>query len=60
MTNKKSIVSKLLLGLVLLTLISCCFLGSTFARYTSGGSGSASTGIANWSIDITGGGCRIR
>ena len=35
---------------VLLTLISCCFLGSTFARYTSGGSGTATLTVAKWEI----------
>lgn len=56
MTQRKSIGAKLFIALIALTLISCCFLGSTFARYTSGGSGSASTGVAKWSIDVTGGG----
>lgn len=56
MTKKKNIASKLVLVLFVLTLISCCLLGSTFARYVSGGSGSASISIAKWDIDITGGG----
>lgn len=56
MTKKKNIASKLVLVLFVLTLISCCLLGSTFARYVSGGTGSASIGIAKWKIDITGGG----
>ena len=56
MTKKKNIASKLVLVLFVLTLISCCLLGSTFARYVSGGTGSASVGIAKWKIDITGGG----
>lgn len=56
MTQRKSIGAKLFIALIALTLISCCFLGSTFARYTSGGNGSASTGVAKWSIDVTGGG----
>lgn len=50
MTKKKSIVSKLLLLVLLLTLVSCCFLGSTFARYTSGGKGSATVSVAKWEI----------
>ncbi len=53
MTKKKGIVSKLLLLVVLLTLISCCFLGSTFARYTSSGSGTASMTVAKWDIKST-------
>ena len=52
MTKKKNIASKLVLVLFVLTLISCCLLGSTFARYVSSGSGSASIGIAKW--DVTG------
>ena len=56
MTQRKSIGAKLFIALIALTLISCCFLGSTFARYTSGGKGSASTGVAAWSINVTGGG----
>ena len=51
MTKKKGIASKLFLVLVALTLLSCCFLGTTFARYTSGGTGSATTGVALWKID---------
>ena len=50
MTKKKSIVSKLLLLVLLLTLVSCCFLGSTFARYTSRGTGSATVSVAKWEI----------
>lgn len=53
MTKKKGIASKLFLVLVALTLLSCCFLGTTFARYTSGGTGSATTGVALWKIDVT-------
>lgn len=53
MTKKKNIASKLVLVLFVLTLISCCLLGSTFARYVSGGTGSASVGIAKWDVDFT-------
>lgn len=52
MTKRKSIVSKVLLAIVALTLISCCFLGSTFARYTSGGKGSAGTSVALWDVTL--------
>lgn len=55
MTKRKNVVSKMLLLVVILTLISCCFLGSTFARYTSDGSGSATLNVAKWAIDIKGG-----
>lgn len=50
MTKKKNIASKLVLVLFVLTLISCCLLGSTFAMYVSSGSGSASIGIAKWDV----------
>ncbi len=53
MTNKKKIVSRILLVIVALTLISFCFIGTTLARYTSENSGSASTGVAKWDITIT-------
>lgn len=52
MTKKKSIATKLLIALAALTLISCCFLGSTFARYTSSGSGTATTGVAKWDVSL--------
>lgn len=54
MTKKKRVVSKLTLLVVLLTLISCCFLGSTFARYTTSGTGSAKVEVAEWNLSITG------
>ena len=50
MTKKKGIASKLFIGLTGLTLLSCCFLGTTFARYTSGGSGTAEVGVALWDV----------
>lgn len=50
MTKKKNIASKLVLVLFVLTLISCCLLGSTFARYVSSGTGSASIDIAKWDV----------
>ena len=40
--------------LVVLTLISGCFVGTTLARYASQGSGSATTSVANWRVSITG------
>lgn len=52
MTQKKSIASKLLLAAIALTLISFCFLGSTFARYTSGDEGSASLNVAKWDVSM--------
>lgn len=47
-TEKKRISSKIFVALAALTLVSCCFLGTTFARYTTGTtSGSAGADIAD-------------
>lgn len=55
MKEKKKSVSRVIvraaLILLLLTLISGCFLGSTFARYVSKGDDSFSAGIAKWEIE---------
>lgn len=56
MTKRKNVVSKMLLLVLILTLISCCFLGSTFARYTSSGEGSGTLQVAKWDVSITGNG----
>lgn len=53
MTKKRGIFSKLFFSVVMLTLISCCFLGSTFARYTSGRSGTATIQVAKWDVKNT-------
>lgn len=50
MANKKKVVSKVLFLIVVLTLISFCFLGSTFARYVSDGNGTATLGVAKWDV----------
>ena len=52
MTKRKSVVSKLLLLVALMTIVSCCFLGSTFARYISTGTGTATIPVAKWSIKV--------
>lgn len=52
MKQKTRIASKLFAALVVLTLISCCFLGTTMARYTSVGPGTASVQVAKWDISI--------
>lgn len=54
MKQKTRIASKLFAALVVLTLISCCFLGTTMARYTSSSSGAAQITVAKWNIGITG------
>ena len=53
MTKRKNVVSKMLLLVLILTLISCCFLGSTFARYTSSGEGGGARvrcQVAKWDV----------
>lgn len=52
MAQKKKIVSKLFLLVLLLTIISSCFLGSTFARYTTTKEGTASLTVAKWAINL--------
>ena len=49
-TKKMRIFSKLFAALVVLTLISCCFMGTTFARYLSTTTGTASVNVAEWGI----------
>lgn len=50
MTQKRKLVSKLFVAVVVLTLVSCCFLASTFARYTSRGDGTGTVKVATWKI----------
>ena len=52
MKQKRKILPKLFAALVVLTLISCCFLGTTFARYTSTDENLASVEVANWNIEF--------
>lgn len=52
MKQKTRIASKLFAALVVLTLISCCFLGTTMARYTTGESGAATVDVALWDVDF--------
>ena len=54
MKQKTRIASKLFAALVVLTLISCCFLGTTMARYTSAGTGKAAVQVAKWNIALNG------
>ena len=51
--KKKRVISALFAALVVLTLISCCFLGTTFARYSSSSSGGASVEVANWDVNFS-------
>lgn len=53
-TEKKRTLSRLLVVLAALALLSFCFLGTTFGRYTTGATGSGSVGVALWDIEISG------
>lgn len=53
MTKNKRLVSRMMLTLVVLTLVSFCCVGFTFARYTSEGSGTATLSVAKWDVTDT-------
>ncbi len=50
MTKSKRFVSRMMFALLVLTLVSFCFVGFTFARYTSSGTQAATASVAKWSI----------
>lgn len=52
-SDKKRILTKILIVIAALTLLSCCFLGSTFAKYVTSANGSGTVAIANWDVSIT-------
>ena len=52
-SDKKRILTRVLIVIAALTLLSCCFLGSTFARYVTDADGSASIGVAKWDVAVT-------
>lgn len=52
-SDKKRILTRVLIVIAALTLLSCCFLGSTFAKYVTTASGSGKVEIANWDVSIT-------
>lgn len=58
-TKKMRIFSKLFAALVVLTLISCCFMGTTFARYLTTNSNTAGANVATWNVDITAAGTAV-
>lgn len=51
-SDKKRILTRVLIVIAALTLLSCCFLGSTFARYVTDETGTAQVGVAKWDIDV--------
>lgn len=52
-SDKKRILTKILIVIAALTLLSCCFLGSTFARYVTSDLGKAAVGVAKWNVAVT-------
>lgn len=51
--EKKSVLKKLTIGIAAMALISCAFVGGTFARYTTGEStANGGANIADWYIDV--------
>ena len=52
-SDKKRILTRVLIVIAALTLLSCCFLGSTFAKYVTDADGTAQIGVAKWDIDVT-------
>ena len=51
-SDKKRILTRVLIVIAALTLLSCCFLGSTFAKYVTNETGSAQVNVAKWDIDV--------
>jgi len=49
---KKNFKSRIIAALVAVTALTCCFVGSTFAKYTSTSQATATATVAKW--DITG------
>ena len=52
-SDKKRILTRVLIVIAALTLLSCCFLGSTFARYVTSAGGSGTVGVAKWDVSGT-------
>lgn len=52
-SDKKRILTRVLIVIAALTLLSCCFLGSTFARYVTNADGTAQIGVAKWDVSVT-------
>ena len=53
MAQKNRAVSRMFFLILMLTLISCCFLGSTFARYVTTDDASAKFDVASWKVSHT-------
>ena len=51
---KKSKTMRIAVLMLALSLLTCCFVGSTFAKYTSTGTGTDSVTVADWEINVGG------
>lgn len=49
---KKNRTMRVAVLMLALTLVTCCFVGSTFAKYTSTASGTDSVTVADWEINV--------
>lgn len=59
-SDKKRILTRVLIVIAALTLLSCCFLGSTFAKYVTNVNGTAQVNVAKWDIGVeTAGSTRV-
>ena len=52
---KKTKTMRIAVLMLALTLLTCCFVGSTFAKYTSEATGSATVSVAKWEIEYNNG-----
>lgn len=50
---KKNRFAKTAIGLLILCLLTTCVIGTTFAKYTTGGSSSDSARVAKWGVNLT-------
>lgn len=53
-TKRSSMMVRLVVALALIMMFTMCFVGGTFAKYTSSGSGTASATVAEWSFTVGG------
>lgn len=51
---KKNYWYRILAAVTVATLITCCFAGGTFAKYTSSASGTDSAQVAKWDVTVNG------
>ena len=52
-TKKKKLIYRTIGVLLALSFMSCCFLGYTFARYVTKGTGNIISGVAKWDINFS-------